>query len=193
MYAHSVDFAEESACFADRWDEFDCETSIASRIARGNPMAGVRVVVVNSSRFRGYRGTIQYTHRALKIFGVRLDATNRIIQLGEEFLVNQLYVPPLCSVSWSYAEMLIGLVSRSTIFEGTQRRYRRSASRHLPVRILDDQLQNQPLSGSLHLIRAILLGILCLAHLLVIHSWTQRRKKVAVPFADHRPTAQKRS
>lgn len=51
-------------------------------------MAGTRVVVVNSAHFRGYRGTIQYTHKALKIFGVRLDATGKIVQMSENFLVD---------------------------------------------------------------------------------------------------------
>ena len=53
---------------------------------------------MKSNHFRGYRGVIQYTHKALKIFGVRLDATNRIIQLADKFLVDQLYVALLCSV-----------------------------------------------------------------------------------------------
>ena len=54
---------------------------------REDPMSGTRVVIMNSSRFRGYRGTIQYTHKALKFFGVRLDATGKIVQISEHFLV----------------------------------------------------------------------------------------------------------
>ena len=53
-------------------------------------MAGRRVVVVKTNLFRGYRGAIQFTHRVLKFFGVRLDATNKIIHLPEDFLVDQL-------------------------------------------------------------------------------------------------------
>jgi hypothetical protein len=93
VYAHSVDFAEESICFASDWDELpvrDPKPHIASMIGPGGPMAGRRVVVVNSSLFRGYRGIIQYTHKVLKFFGVRLDATNKIIHLPENCLVDQL-------------------------------------------------------------------------------------------------------
>jgi ribosomal protein L24 len=96
VYAHSVDFAEESICFAsdlDR-DELEPKTHTASVIARasGDPisLAGRRVVVVKTNIFRGYRGVIQYTHKVHKFFGVRLDATNKIVHLPEEFLVDQL-------------------------------------------------------------------------------------------------------
>ena len=51
-------------------------------------MAGTRVVVVGTEHFRGYRGTIEYTHNALTIYGVRLDATGRVVQLPEDSLVD---------------------------------------------------------------------------------------------------------
>lgn len=55
---------------------------------RVDPMAGTKVVVVKCRHFRGYRGTIQYTQKTLKFFGVRLDATGKIVQLPEDFLVD---------------------------------------------------------------------------------------------------------
>jgi hypothetical protein len=91
VYAHTVDFAEESICFASDWDESsDPKPHIASMIGPGGPMAGRRVVVVKSNLFRGYRGAVQYTHKVLQFFGVRLDATNKVVHLPENCLVDQL-------------------------------------------------------------------------------------------------------
>jgi hypothetical protein len=86
VYAFSVDFAEEHICLSNCPDEL--HRQYGSRGFREDPMAGTRVVIVNSAHFRGYRGTIQYTHKALKFFGVRLDAMGKIVQMSENFLVD---------------------------------------------------------------------------------------------------------
>ena len=63
--------------------------SSSPMIVRRDPMVGKKVIVVKSKHFHGYCGTVQYTHRALKLFGVRLDATGKIVQFPEEHLIEQ--------------------------------------------------------------------------------------------------------
>ena len=88
VFTHSVEFAQEQICLFHDSDDLQSQDHHAWNRKRNDPMAGTRVLVVNSSRFRGYQGTIQYTHKPLKFFGVRLDVTGRIIHLSENLLVD---------------------------------------------------------------------------------------------------------
>ena len=45
--------------------------------------------MVVSGHFRGYHGTIQYPHKPLKIFGVRLDFNGKIEHFREEYLIER--------------------------------------------------------------------------------------------------------
>jgi hypothetical protein len=93
VYAHSVDFVQESTCLvqANGVHRDEAQPSvIALARASGHPIIGRKVVVVKTNIFRGYRGVIQYKHNILAFFGVRLDATNNIVHLPEDFLVDQL-------------------------------------------------------------------------------------------------------
>lgn len=86
VYALSVDFAEEQICLAPL--QYKSSSTPKSVMAREDPMVGKMVLVVKDN-FRGYYGTIQYTHRALEFFGVRLDSNGKIVQLREDFLVDR--------------------------------------------------------------------------------------------------------
>jgi ribosomal protein L24 len=54
-----------------------------------DPMAGRQVLVVGKSLYSGYYGTIQYTHEHLKHYSVCLEATGRVVQIGEGFIVDR--------------------------------------------------------------------------------------------------------
>jgi hypothetical protein len=87
VYDFNVEFADEQICLCDPDLLEEPDRTHTSMRFRGDMMCGTRVVIVNSLHFRGYRGTIQYAHKALEFYGVRLEATGRIIQVSEHLLV----------------------------------------------------------------------------------------------------------
>jgi hypothetical protein len=94
VYTHSVDFADEQICLAELEYQNATGTSKSPTRTRITPWQGLRLdptgtrVVVVSGYFRGYYGTIQYLHKPLKIFGVRLDFNGKLEHFREEYLID---------------------------------------------------------------------------------------------------------
>ena len=91
VYAFTIDFAQEQLCLASSKDSNNAHDEGESRISRTRPhnehLIGKSVFIVEH-RFRGYYGMIYYTIPTLELFGVRLNATGKIVHLPESVLID---------------------------------------------------------------------------------------------------------
>lgn len=109
----SADFADQEKRLAPSSAPLS-EGPVKQASKRHDPMAGTKVLVVKANHYSGYYGVIQCTHDHLKTYDVRPDATGKILQFGEGFLVERLFVIYLIKI---FATLLMfGIVPCSHYF-----------------------------------------------------------------------------